>query len=157
MSIDTDVRKTFAFATREENPALLRNWEFPVAFAMSQVGVPELTVETLPLFMARQAVWYSAFGESSPFGFDPTIVECFIGMRVWGRHSQGGMTDAAFGRHVGKLTANNVTDLARRYRDRVPGAVMWNKALEDKANGLCETCPSHHTPDLVHDGQRKGS
>jgi hypothetical protein len=155
MAVETDVRETFAFATREENPTLLRNWEFPVAFAMSQVGVPELTEATLPLFMARQAVWYASFGERSPFGTDPTIPECFIGMTVWGRHSNGKMTDAQFGRHIVGVLKNNVGDLTRRYRERVPGAVMWNKALEDKAAGLCETCPSHHTPNLVHDGQRK--
>lgn len=155
MSISTDTSATFAFATREENPTLLRNWEFPVAFAMSQCGVPELTEATLPLFMARQAVWYASFGDGSPYGFDPTIVECFIGMKVWGRHSEGTLTAAQFGRKVAKMTEQNASDLARRYAGRVPGAVMWNKDLEDKAAGKCATCPSHHGPEFVHDGERK--
>lgn len=154
MSIQTDVTATKAFADRETNPTLLRNWEFPIAFAMSQVGVTELTEASLPLFMARQAMWYPSFGGKSPFGEDPTIVEMFLGMKVWGRHSQGQMTDAAFGRHIVGLMKNNVGDLARRYHDRKPGDFLHNMTLEDVIAGKCRTCPSHHTQDYVHDGER---
>jgi hypothetical protein len=154
MAIETDVRTTTAYAQREENPNLLRNWEFPIAFAMSQVGVPELTEETLPLFMARQRVWYAAFGENSPHADDPTIVEMFIGMKVWGRHSRGKMTSAQFGRHIAEMTQNNVADLARKYKGRKPGDFLHNMKLEDVIEGKCRSCPSHHGPEFVHDGER---
>jgi hypothetical protein len=154
MAIEWDPTNTHAARTFEENPALLQNWVFTVAFTMACVGISELTEKNLPTFLTREAMLNASIGENSQFSFDPAIPECFIGMRVWGRHAQGDLTDAAFTRSLTQKAKETASRLSRRFEGRKPGDVIGNMKLEDKVAGKCPTCPSHHTQDVVHDGEK---
>lgn len=152
MAIENDISATHAYAVREENPALLA-WERNLTFAVAMCGMTELTKENLGQFMVRQAVLNAACGSSGTLGFDPTIPECFVGLKVWGRHHPGKETDAQFFRRMAKTAAYTATDLSRAWSERKPGDVLGNLSFADKILGKCPTCPSHHDQSMTHDGE----
>jgi hypothetical protein len=152
---------THAFATGDyvedgkvgdgSNPSLLRNWARHVAFAMMLTGIGRLTKENLPTFITRYNVLEAAAGNNT-IGFDPDVYECFIGASA----NVADESDAVFFRRMAKTAKGTADDYRRMWEGRKPGDVLHNMKLESLAKGECQTCASHHTQDVVHDGERKG-
>jgi len=131
------------------NPSLLRNWAQHVAFAMMFTGIQVLTKENLPTFVTRYNVLEAACGNNT-MGFQPDIYECFVGART----NVTPETDAVFFRRMAQAAKGTADSYRRQWADRIPGDVVHNMKLESLVKGECQTCASHHTQDVVHDGER---
>lgn len=159
MALNVRWADTHAFATGDytedgkvgdgSNPSLLRNWAEHVAFAMMLTGIQSITKENLPTFVTRFNVLQAASGQRT-IGFLPDIYEAFIGARA----NVTPETDAAFFRRMAKTAKGTADDYRRQWADRIPGDFLNNERAERLQKGECLTCPSHHTQDVVHDGER---